>query len=94
MKILISAVIFTAISLVMVLVAFNVLAQEEDQPRINAANKRWIVYYGSALPSSTFDDYDIIVFDRDKHPPIQNLKAKGKTVLGYISAGQSDTCFT
>ncbi len=65
-------------------------AQAQEQPRITPPDTRWVVYYGEALPSSDFDDYDIIVFDRDKHPPVQNLKAKGKILLGYVSVGEAE----
>ena len=65
-------------------------AEEENQPPAHAADKKWVVYYGSALSAREFDDYDIIVFDRDKHPPIQNLKAKGKILLGYVSVGEAE----
>jgi polysaccharide biosynthesis protein PelA len=63
---------------------------QDNQPRITSPNMHWVVYYGSALPSSHFDRYDLIVFDRDQHPPMQNLKAKGKTLLGYVSVGEAE----
>jgi uncharacterized protein (TIGR01370 family) len=63
---------------------------QDDQPRIDPPAQNWVVYYGSTLPSSHFDRYDIIVFDRDKHPSLQNLKAKGKTLLGYVSVGEAE----
>jgi polysaccharide biosynthesis protein PelA len=59
-----------------------------DQERMPSPNKSWVVYYKDELPASAFEPYDIIVFDREKHPPIRDLKAKGKVILGYISAGE------
>jgi polysaccharide biosynthesis protein PelA len=67
-----------------------VQAEEDGQPRIAPPAKRWVVYYDDKLPSDAFAPYDLIVFDRDRHPPIQNLKAEGKILLGYISAGEAE----
>ncbi len=63
---------------------------QDAQPRMEPPDKQWVVYYRDALPSTAFEDYDIIVFDRDTHPSVRNLTAKGKTVLGYLSAGEAE----
>jgi polysaccharide biosynthesis protein PelA len=78
------------LTLLMMFLSLNASAQE-DQPRITPPNKQWVVYYGSELPASSFRDYDIVVFDREKHPSIQNLKSEGKVVLGYISVGEAES---
>ena len=52
--------------------------------------ERWVVYYTDKLPASAFEQYDLIAFDSDSHPPIADLKAKGKTLLGYISFGEAE----
>lgn len=53
--------------------------------------ERWAVYYGNALPVETFASYDLLVFDRDGHPPLAPLKAQHKTLLGYLSLGEAET---
>lgn len=53
--------------------------------------ERWVVYYGGDLPAETFFPFDVIVFDRQTHPPLAPLKEKRKTVLGYVSLGEAET---
>ncbi len=48
----------------------------------------WLVYYSDKIPVETFEDFTIIVFDSDHHPPLQPLKKQGKKLLGYISLGE------
>lgn len=55
-----------------------------------ASPPRWAVYYGNALPAADFMPYDIIVFDREKHPSLDPLKDKDKVLLGYISLGEAE----
>lgn len=55
-----------------------------------AAPQHWVVYYGDALPAKAFLPYDVIVFDREAHPPIAPLIKKKKIVLGYISLGEAE----
>lgn len=57
----------------------------------NKEPERWVIYYTDKLPASEFAAYDLVVFDSDHHPPIEGLKAQGKTVLGYISFGEAET---
>ena len=61
-------------------------------PALNAVKpERWVVYYTDKLPSSAFENYDLIVFDADIHPHLLPLKAQGKTILGYISLGEAES---
>ncbi|MBF0423827.1 MAG: endo alpha-1,4 polygalactosaminidase [Magnetococcales bacterium] len=48
----------------------------------------WVVYYADKEPESRFESYSLIVFDSMSHPPLQRLKERGKTILGYLSLGE------
>jgi uncharacterized protein (TIGR01370 family) len=48
----------------------------------------WAVYYADALPAARFREFNLIVFDSDKHPPLEPLVDRGKRVLGYLSLGE------
>lgn len=48
---------------------------------------RWVAYYGSEEKPEAFENYDIIVFDREHHPPLESLKG-GPTLFAYISIGE------
>jgi len=52
---------------------------------------RWVVYYSDAIPSETFEDFEIIVLDCDHYPPLAPLRRKGKRLLGYISLGEVES---
>lgn len=52
--------------------------------------ERWTVYYSYALPSEAFLDYDLIVFDRDNHPPLEPLDNGQRVLLGYVSFGEAE----
>lgn len=54
-----------------------------------AAGERWVVYYSDKLPAEDFAGFDVIVFDREHHPPLEPLK--DKITLGYISLGEAET---
>jgi polysaccharide biosynthesis protein PelA len=86
----ISKILASIFSITILLLTPHAGHAQDNQPRIEAHAQNWVVYYGSTLPSSHFERYDIIVFDRDKHPALPNLKAKGKTLLGYISVGEAE----
>lgn len=51
---------------------------------------RWVAYYGADAPGITDDlqKYNVIVLDSDRHPPIDSLLRRGRTVLGYLSVGE------
>lgn len=56
---------------------------------INGASANsWVVYYADREPESRFESYNLIVFDSMVHPPLQRLKERGKTLLGYLSLGE------
>lgn len=48
----------------------------------------WAVYYAAALPPSAFYGYDLVVFEPERHPPIEPLIDRGKKVIGYLSLGE------
>lgn len=48
----------------------------------------WVVYYAAELPPTAFFPYDLVVFESDRHPPIEPLIDRGKKVVGYISLGE------
>jgi polysaccharide biosynthesis protein PelA len=50
--------------------------------------KPWLTYYSDKARVNEFESFDLIVFDADTHPPVKPLIDRGKTVLGYISAGE------
>jgi uncharacterized protein (TIGR01370 family) len=51
-------------------------------------NLRWAVYYGAEAPPEVFDPYDLVVLESFAHPPLQPLRDRKKTLLGYISVGE------
>ena len=50
--------------------------------------KPWAAYYADKVPLSSFDPYDLIVFDSQDHPQLKPLSDRGKTLLGYLSLGE------
>jgi len=48
----------------------------------------WLVYYSNEVDIDSFSPYKLLVLDSDAHPPLANLKARGKLLLGYISLGE------
>lgn len=66
------------------MMATAAFAQDAQRP------ERWVVYYDDKLPASAFEPYDVIAFDSDAHPPITDLKGRGKILLGYISFGEAE----
>jgi len=53
-----------------------------------AVNEKFVVYYSDKEPVTSFDDYDLLVFDSRYHPDIQPISEGRKTILGYISLGE------
>ncbi len=53
-----------------------------------ADDYRWLVYYSDKAPTKAFEDYGLIVFDSQFHPPLRPLLDRGKTLLGYLSLGE------
>lgn len=57
-----------------------------------AQDERWAVYYGNAAKQADLlGSFDMVVLDADDHPPLNALKAQGKTLLGYVSLGEAET---
>ncbi len=66
-------------------------AQHDEKLHPIANQKKFIIYYSDVYPDDEFANYDVIVFDREAHPPLGNLNSKGKVILGYISGGELDS---
>jgi hypothetical protein len=52
--------------------------------------EHWAVYYNKELPPENFLPYDLLVFDRDGHPPLEILRDGKRIILGYISFGEAE----
>jgi uncharacterized protein (TIGR01370 family) len=50
---------------------------------------RWAVVYAGAADAVALSDYDLVVLDADRYPPLQPLRARGRTVLSYLSLTQA-----
>jgi len=48
----------------------------------------WVVYYAADAPFEAFESFNLLVLDRDYHPPLEPLADSGKTLFGYISLGE------
>ena len=48
----------------------------------------WAVFYGQETSFETLRPFDLLIFDRMAHPPLEPLVDAGKTVFGYISLGE------
>lgn len=49
---------------------------------------QWSVFYAEQVAFETLLPYDLLIFDRLGHPPLEPLIDAGKTVFGYISLGE------
>ncbi|MBF0421476.1 MAG: endo alpha-1,4 polygalactosaminidase [Magnetococcales bacterium] len=54
----------------------------------HAQANSWVAYYSDSEPETRFESFRLIVFDTMFHPPLQRLKERGKTILGYLSLGE------
>lgn len=52
------------------------------------ARLRWAAYYSDEAHPEEFHGYGLVVFDSDRHPPLQRFAADGVAVLGYLSLGE------
>lgn len=52
--------------------------------------ERWAVYYSQMSPAEAFLPYDVLVFDRDGHPPLPTLDDGKRLLLGYVSFGEAE----
>lgn len=50
--------------------------------------KPWAVYYSDKLQPSSFEAYDLLIFDSHIHPQLKPLADRGKMLLGYLSLGE------
>lgn len=48
----------------------------------------WAIFYGESAPASAFKPYQLLVFDSDAHPELEQFKGQDKTILGYLSLGE------
>jgi polysaccharide biosynthesis protein PelA len=53
-----------------------------------SARIRWAAYYSDGAPLHAFEDFSVLVFDSDAHPPLPPLDSQGKVLLGYLSVGE------
>lgn len=68
----------------------SITAHAQGDQRVDPRGEKWIAYYSDTHQPADFKPYDILVFDREKHPPLENLKAQRKTILGYMSVGEAE----
>jgi len=59
--------------------------------RYASVPERWVVYYDKRLAPEVFLPFDVIVFDRQGHPPLAPIKERQKILLGYLSLGEAET---
>ncbi len=64
-----------------------------NQPRpereTRSKQERWVAYYGDKEPAEAFMKYDLVLFDRLFHPPIEKLlENPDRVLLAYVSAGE------
>jgi uncharacterized protein (TIGR01370 family) len=46
---------------------------------------RFLIYYSDRAPAADLADYDLVVLDADRHPPLAALRERGRVVLAYLS---------
>lgn len=51
-------------------------------------NEKFAIYYSDKAPVERFNQYQLLVLDRQYHPPLKELSDNGKLLLGYISLGE------
>lgn len=52
--------------------------------------KRYAVYYSDQLNIDVFDNYEVLIFDGEVHPPLRPLADRDKLLLGYLSLMEID----
>lgn len=50
---------------------------------------RFAVYYTAGATAAQLEPYTLLVLDRERHPDLRPLKSRGKTLLAYLSVGES-----
>ncbi len=48
----------------------------------------WVAYYSDQARPEEFRGYKLVVFDGDRHPPLEPLAAGGTVALAYLSLGE------
>lgn len=87
------------LSLALVIIGSKAAMPESEALSANSASlgasatpqhlvKPWAVYYDSKLPATAFEKYDLLIFDPQHHPQLQPLLDRGKTLIGYLNAGE------
>ena len=71
------------VCLIIVLLLFVPVISWADSPFL-----KYAVYYSDTEDIEAFEPYDLLVFDSQYHPPLDQLNEDGKTLLGYISLGE------
>ncbi len=49
---------------------------------------RWAVVYSAEADAFALADYDLVVLDADRHPPLAPINERGRTALAYLSLTQ------
>lgn len=55
---------------------------------VSAADLRWLCYYGKSAKAEDLADFDLLVLEPERHPPLDRLAEQGKRVIGYLSLGE------
>lgn len=55
-----------------------------------AADLRWLCYYGDSAKAEELADFDLLVLEPDRHPPLDRLIEKNRRLIGYLSLGEID----
>ncbi len=70
------------------MVAFlgGTVAGAGEKPKV----RTWLCYYGSVFGSDVYTQFDLVVLDGHKHPPLKHTRNDHPIILGYISIGEVD----
>jgi polysaccharide biosynthesis protein PelA len=66
----------------------RLLALTVAVPALICGRSRWAVYYSDQVAAEELRDYNLLVFDSGRHPPLPPLAARKKVLLGYLSLGE------
>lgn len=53
-----------------------------------AAELRWLCLYGDTARTEDLAEFDLLILEPDRHPPLDRLAEKGKLMIGYLSVGE------
>ena len=68
--------------------AFGVRGNRVFASDRRSAPESWAVFYAEETSFETLRPFDLLIFDRLAHPPLEPLVDAGKTVFGYVSLGE------